>query len=333
MAKSKFLKYDKIMLSKQKSTEPIKGIHWQITDTCNYQCEYCIDRQYNKSFRNGFSNQKTIHKVLDTIFKLPGRWQIKFGNNESTLHPGFLDICEAISSSRHTMCLATNFSSSREELKKIIDTCGEKLDFVTASLHLGQTDVEAFIEKSIWFNSMKHSDTQFAVTNVMTKENFDKLKQLRSTLEKQGIQLRFQIFKYKDRYVTYSRDIEEYIIDKLMINQELLRSKSFFGKECYTGNLYFVIDLHGDAYRCYGMMKDGYLGNIVKGTFKRYSEPTPCLALKCNSELAVDRNLVLFNERRNIVRIIKCLAKSKELDKKFLKRAIKRFLVSNQVKK
>lgn len=320
------------MLSKQKSTEHIRGIHWQITDTCNYQCEYCIDHQYNKSIRNSFSDQKTIRKVLDTILQLPGSWWIKFGNNESTLHPGFLDICDAISNSRHTICLATNFSSSREKLKKLIDTCGAKLDFVTASLHLGQTDVDVFIEKSIWFNSMKNPHTQFAVTNVMTKENFDKLKQIRNKLEKYGIELLFQILRYKSKYVTYPQEIEEYIKDKLTKNQELLRSKSFFGKECYTGNLFFVIDLNGNAYRCYDMMKEGYLGNIVKGTFERYSEPTPCLALKCGCALAVDNNLVLFKERRNIIRIAKYLAKSKELDKKVLKRAI-RFSVSNYVKR
>ncbi len=114
--------------------------------------------------------------------------------------------------------------------------CGAKLDFVTASLHLGQTDIAEFIEKSIWFNSEKHSDTQFAVTRVMTKADFRKLKQI--------------------------------------------RSKSFFCKECYTGNLFFIVGLKGNAYRCYDMMKDGYLGNIVKGTFERYSGFAPCLALK-----------------------------------------------------
>ena len=301
-------------------------MHWQITDTCNYQCEYCIDRQFNKSYRNGFSDQKTINKVLETILQLPGSWQIKFGNNESTLHPRFLDICEAISKSQHSICLATNFSSSREKLKKLIDVCGEKLDFVTASLHVSQTDVEEFIEKSIWFNSMKNSHTQFLVTNVVTKETFNKLKHIRTKLEKQGIELRFQILKYKDKYVAYPQEIEEYIEDKLSTNQELLRSKSFFGRECYTGNLYFVIDLNGNAYRCFGMMRDGYLGNMVKGTFARYREPTPCLALKCACALAVDNNLVLFRERMNIARITKYLAHSQVFDKILLNRTIKRFL-------
>ncbi len=322
------------MLSKQKSTEPIKCIQWHITDCCNYQCEYCAERQYDqKSFRNGFLDQKTISKVLDTIFKLPGSWQIKFGNGEPTMHPLFLDICDEISNSRHTIVLTTNFSSSREKLKKIIRTCEDKLDLVVASLHLGQTDVEEFIEKSIWFNSMKNSHTEFFVMNVMIKENFDKLKQIRSKLEKHGIELRFLIFKYKGKFVTYPQDIEEYIADKLHTNQDLIRSKSFYGKECYTGNLFFIIDLNGNAYRCYDMMKDGYLGNIVKGTFKRYSGPTPCLALKCTCLHALNRNLLLFKERRNMVRIIKHLAKSKDLNKKFLKRAIKRFLVSNYAKK
>ncbi len=321
------------MLSKQKSTEPIKGLHWRITDNCNYECEYCIEKQYGKeSFHNGFADQKTISKVLETILKLPGSWQIQFVNGESTLHPGFLEICDAISNSRHTIYLTTNLSTSREKLEKLIEICGRKLDIVTASLHLSQTDVEEFMEKAIWFNSMKNSHTEFIVTNVMTEENFDKLIQIRSKLEKQGIELRFQILKYKDKYVTYSQNIEKYIADKLFFNEDLLRSKSLFGKECYTGNLFFIIDLNGNAYRCYGIMKDGYLGNMVKGTFERYRESTPCLALKCAVGSAVNRNLVLLKERRNMVRIIKHLAKSKDLDKQFLKRAIK-FLVSSYAKK
>jgi molybdenum cofactor biosynthesis enzyme MoaA len=136
------------MLFEHRSTEPIKSLDWRITDCCNYQCEYCIERQYDqKSFHNRFSDQKTISKILDTILILPGSWQIKFGNGEPTMHPLFLDICDAISNSRHTIRLITNFSLPREKLKQLIDICGAKLDFVTASLHLGETDVEEFIEK------------------------------------------------------------------------------------------------------------------------------------------------------------------------------------------
>ncbi len=320
------------MLFEHRSTEPIKSLDWRITDCCNYQCEYCIERQYDqKSFQNRFSDQKTISKILDTILILPGSWQIKFGNGEPTMHPQFLDICNEISNSRHTIRLITNFSLPRGKLKQLIDICGAKLDFVTASLHLGETDVEEFVKKSIWFNSIKNLHTQFAVTNVVTEENFDKLKQIRSKLEKQGIKLHFQILRYKGKFVTYPHDIEEYLKDKLSTNHALLRRKSFFGKECYTGNLFFVIDLNGNAYRCYGMMKDGYLGNIVKGTFERNRGPTPCLVLKCSCTAAANRNLILFKERRNMVRIIKHLAKSKEFDKKFLKRALKRLFIGKHM--
>ncbi len=318
--------YDTI---RQKSTEQIKSLHWQITDICNYKCNYCSERQYDKNrFHYGLSDQKTISKVLETILNLPGSWQIKFGNGEPTNHPKFLEICEEITRSRHTLCLTTNFSAPREMLKKFVEICGEKLNFVTASLHLGQTNVDEFLQKAIWFDSIKDPQTCFIVTNVVTDENFIKIKHIYKELEENGIRLELQIRKSNERTVMYSQKTEEYIANKLHGNQRFIRDNSFFGKECYTGNLFFIIDPIGNVFRCYQMITGGYLGNMVKGTFARYPGSLPCLSLKCECVNAIERNLILFKKKRNIGRITRHLAKSIKADRMVLKKLLESLSIS-----
>jgi len=303
--------------------KPIPAVMWGIVDVCNYRCEYCVEKQYDKTLpRKGLANESTINAVLKLLLELPGSWQIVFGTGESTIHPRFLQICDEIKKSRHKIRLTTNFSSSYEKLLKLVEICGNKLEFVTASLHLSQINLEEFIKKAIWFNSIKNHSTQFLVTPVMIENNFLQLKQIKERFDKEEILFQFQLLRINGKVVQYPEYIEEYISGCLIKNAKTLKDRVFFGTKCLTGDLFFVIESNGDAYRCFETQPGGYLGNIVKGTFKRNNGPKPCLALKCTCEGIPNRNLILFNKKENPIKLAGYIIKSLGNDKDFKKRLL-----------
>lgn len=280
--------------------KPILSLEWHITDFCNYKCEYCCEKQYSKKkIRYGFANKKTQDSILKVLSDLPGSWQIKFAGGEPTTHPDFISVCKKIKESGHTLCLTTNFSMPFNKLKKFIDVCGDKLDFVSASLHLSQTDSDSFIKKALQFNQLKHPKTDFSITSVVTENNFKQLKRIKEILDQKKIRFEFHRLRTSKKSISYSSEIENYISDNLVKNTDKTEAKHFFGILCHTGELFFIIKPNGDVHRCFESQPGKYLGNMSEGTFKRFSKPKPCLSHKCVCMVPDNRNMIIFNSKKN----------------------------------
>ena len=294
------------METRNKSRVVQPSVMWHITDLCNYKCEYCFQRFAKNKPHYGHINDSTIGTVLNTLSALPGSWQIKVGGGEPTIHPRFLDICREVKKLGHTLCLTTNLSMAYGKLKEFIDICGDRLDFVTASVHLSQIDLDEFINKAIGFNSIKHSRTNFIVTSVVTERNLSQLKEIKERFNKENIPFQFQVLRIGGfHWSRYPKQIESYIRSNLLHKTEMIRGKNFFGTLCHSGKLFFIIRANGNVYRCYHQQKlFYYMGNIIHGTFKRFSESRPCLAQQCNCVAAVRRGMICFNERINFFKMI-----------------------------
>ena len=309
------------MKGDNKNCKPIPSVDWNITDICNYRCEYCCQKQYNIIMpRYGHANDKTIDKVLKVLSDLPGSWRVKLIGGEALIHPRFLEICDEILKLGHTICLITNFSVPFEKLKRFVEVCGDKLDFVVASLHVSQINIDDFIKKAIWFNSIKNPRTGFTVTSVAIEYNFLQLKKIKEKLGKEGISFKFQRLLHDGKFIQYPEHIEKYIAGCLSRNTETIQNKSFFGTKCHTGELFFIIKPNGDAYRCFETQPGMYLGNIAEGTFKRNSGPLPCLSFKCQCTVAANRNMILFDEKENPFKLALYLGKTLNRDRDFIKK-------------
>jgi len=283
--------------------EQVPSFVWNITSKCNYKCPYCYQ---SKRDSNKTSGRHCSDEVADAVLKLardlPGSWFIKLIGGEPLIYPRFFEMCEKLVSNGHKLCTTTNFSLPFGQFQRLIDICGEKLVFLTASLHPSQLrSVDEFIDKAVEFNLKKSASTYFKVTSVVIEDDFENLKAIEQRLTERGVMFQYQVLKIGKKYFKYKAEIEEYINDKLLLNIETIREKNFFGTLCHTGELFFVVRINGDVVRCYNDQSGYYLGNIGKGTFKRFEEARPCMAKRCTCTAPANRNMICYGEKASEV--------------------------------
>jgi MoaA/NifB/PqqE/SkfB family radical SAM enzyme len=293
--------------------EPRPSLEWQITSKCNYRCPYCCQARGDDNTAFGkHCSDKSVDSVLKLIAELPGCWLVKLIGGEPLIHPRFFEMCERITVCGHELCTTTNFSLPLSEFQRLIDICGEKLLTITTSLHTSQVkSIDEFIDKATEFNSKKNSRTSFSVTSVLIEEDFEKLKEIERRLTEKEVAFKYQVLKSGAKYFKYNAETEEYISNKLDSNIETIRDRNFFGTLCHTGELFFRVDIDGEALRCYNAQSCSYLGNIVKGTFRRFSEVKPCLAKRCSCTVPANRNMICYGQSASNSEIIKTYIKGR----------------------
>lgn len=272
---------------------PTPNLEWQITDKCNYACSYCFQQHSIKD-----CSQETINEVYKLLSTLDGVWLVKLIGGEPSLHPKFLEISKAIVESGHNICITTNFSQSIKKLKKFVDVCGKNLTYITASLHLSQIkNLDHFIDKANEFNKYIKKQTRFIVTSVLTHENKEALKEAEIKCSAAGISFKLQVLKTADGYYQYDKETERLLCNKTIIGTEKIRGFNSFGTICHTGRLFFRIRINGDVNRCFNYQPAYLMGNIAKGSFKRFSKSKPCMAKKCTCTVPVTSNMISFNHK------------------------------------
>ena len=286
------------------------SFEWKVTSKCNYKCPYCCQgiRNINKT-----SERHCSDKVADAVLKLaeglPGTWLIKLIGGEPLIYPRFFEVCEKLISSGHEICTTTNFSLPYNKFQELIDMCGEKLIFLTASLHPSQLkSVDEFIDKAVAFNSNKNASTSFTVTSVLVEEDFKNLRAIEQRLTERGVTFEYQVLKKGGKYFKYKAEIEEQVKEKLCSSTEMIRDKNFFGTLCHTGELFFIIGINGDVLRCYNDQICYYLGNISRGTFKRFTKAMPCMAKRCTCTTPANRNMICYEQKADKGNIVKTYA-------------------------
>ena len=311
--------------SQREFKAPIPSIDWEITDFCNFKCEYCCQGQYNpKKIRHGHADDATIGAVLKTIDSLPGIWQVKLLGGEALIHPKFFDICGKLAESKHLIKITTNFFAPRHMIERLVSVCGSKLVSMAISLHPSQVNIDDFIEKIIWFKSIKNPSTYLLVTCVVTKDNYQRLRKVKETFKEKGINFGYHALQENGKFAAYPEEIENEIKGDFLVHTEAIRGKSFFGTRCHSGQFFLVIKPNGDVFRCHDFQLGGYLGNIAKGTFRRFSEAMPCLSKKCLCTAMPARNLIRFNDRESPLNLGYLIYKTLMKDREFSKKAFRK---------
>ncbi|MBN1512365.1 MAG: radical SAM protein [Phycisphaerae bacterium] len=285
--------------------EPIPSFEWIITDKCNYDCAYCYQRKYA-------DKRHSPDEVTDAVFallgSLPGSWRVKLIGGEPFIHPRFIDLCRRIAGAGHFLSTTTNLYASVARLREFLDACGGKLTTLTASLHLTQVkNLDEFIDKAAEFHAAKRPSTRFCVTSVLIEEDFERLRRIEERLAERGVPFEYQVLRVRARFVRYRPEIEAYLADRTLKRTDVIRKGSLFGTLCHTGHLFFKIDVNGDVTRCYNHQPHFYLGNIARGTFRRFDGPQPCLSPHCTCVTPANRNMIRFGEKATAHRIIRRL--------------------------
>lgn len=283
---------------KENMAGPRPCLEWQITTKCNYACDYCCSGT-NSMERGEHCTDEVIAAVSRLLSGFSCPWEVKLIGGEPMVHPKIFSIAETIAQSQHSLCLTTNFSLPLASYEKLADTLGEKLKFLGASLHLGQTNTDDFIQRAVAFKKLKHPKTDFFVTTVLLENDVSLYQKTAEQFEKHGIRFELQPYKVDGIYQVYRHGELRSLSSKLLKNQEKIRGKNLFGTLCFAGCLFLFINIRGEANRCYNPQLLYRLGNLRKEKFKLLATSLPCLSPACTCTVPVNHGMILFGKHAN----------------------------------
>lgn len=275
----------KIVEDKENLAMPENCIEWLITTRCNYNCSYCATSSLqNKNYNtNSYSFLNKFPKFF------PGEWHyLLTGSGEPFVTSDFLNLTRNLVDGGYKISVVTNFSAPLKEILKFCEITGEKLVAMRASLHLEYVRPADFLKKALRVQSV--IGDKLKVRSVATEGKIEQLVKIGQTFRNQGINFHLQLREKgggdKVSYIDYSTKEMDKIkgFNKRFFDKNELKLK---GKLCWAGSKYLILVGNGDIWRCWPALihKDregGYLGNIVKDTFKLKKGPTICSYEYCN---------------------------------------------------
>ncbi|HEX8492974.1 MAG TPA: radical SAM protein [Pyrinomonadaceae bacterium] len=270
-------------------------IEWQTNGVCNYDCSYCIQ---SKKYRQGHPSDAEIDTFLKFFAALPGVWEIKMSGGEPFAFKGFLDrIIPGLARLPHQVSVLTNLSAPRSALRRFVDLIRDKLVIVSASLHLEYTTVEAFIEKATELRSWLRPETSLVVNSVLVPGTLQNLSEVRHAVEAAGLRYFPQVMKTKHGIFAYEhsdRLMVESLTGKNPTSREANVAPSYRGRLCWTGVEYFTLEQNGDAWSCRTARRfqQGYLGNVLDGTFGLLKEARRCVYDICPCTVPANRGMI-----------------------------------------
>ena len=270
-------------------------IEWQTNGVCNYDCSYCIQ---SRKYRQGHPTDEEIDKFLAFFARLPGVWEIKMSGGEPFAFRGFLErIVPGLAPLPHRVSVLTNLSAPPSQLRRFVDLVGDKLVVVSASLHLEYTSAEVFVEKAVRLRSWLRPETALVINSVLVPGTLENLAAVRRQVEAAGLRYFPQIMKTKHGVFPYdSSDLP--MVVKLTGQRPTPReanvAPSYRGRLCWAGVEYFALEQTGDAWSCRTArrFKQGYLGNVLKGTFKLNGQPARCAYDICPCAVPANRGMI-----------------------------------------
>jgi MoaA/NifB/PqqE/SkfB family radical SAM enzyme len=270
-------------------------IEWQTNGVCNYDCSYCIQ---SRKYRQGHPSDADIDKFLDFFAHLPGTWEIKMSGGEPFAFRGFLErIIPGLAALPHGISVLTNLSAPASALRRFVSLVGDKLMVVSASLHLEYTTVEEFIEKATRLRSWLRPETALVVNSVLVPGTLENLLAVRRRIEEAGLRYFPQIMKTKHGIFPYDaadQRTARRLTGERPTSREANIAPSYRGRLCWTGVQYFVLEQNGDAWSCRTArrFKQGYMGNVLKGTFRLKGSPAPCPYDICPCTVPANRGMI-----------------------------------------
>jgi organic radical activating enzyme len=270
-------------------------VEWQTNGICNYDCSYCIQ---SRKYRRGHPADAEIDTFLKFFAELPGVWEIKMSGGEPFAFKGFLDrIIPGLARLPHQVSVLTNLSAPASALRRFVDLVGDKLSIVSASLHLEYTTAEAFIEKATQLRSWLRPETSLVINSVLVPGTLENLRDVRSAVEAAGLRYFPQVMKTKHGVFAYEHSDTlrvERLTGKNPSSREANIAPSYRGRLCWTGVEYFTLEQNGDAWSCRTArrFRQGYLGNVLDGTFALLTEARRCAYDICPCTVPANRGMI-----------------------------------------
>lgn len=269
-----------------------KSVTIQLTDSCNFRCNYCIQQLPGKLLK---AKPVNVDGIMDFLDSQGCAWDIVLTGGEPFLVPNFIELSRRITE-KYKLTVLTNLSQDIEEFVSTVNL--SNMECFSISLHLETRKMRRLMDnlrekirrlKSLcvkldltqiaagpWdYNNLVRNATAFG-------KEFD---------EKVDMQRFFGIYLNKVYPASYT--IEQSKIFKPDYGTKLHQGTalpSFLGDLCNTGYSDMIIDVNGDVSRCFNTYRVESIGNIFKGTVALNKGPTMCPFDLCNCPFMGFRN-------------------------------------------
>lgn len=268
-----------------------KFVTIQITDSCNFRCNYCPQQLPNKLLKAKPINVDGIMNFLDS---LESSLEIIVTGGEVFLVPNFVELSKRITE-KYKLTVITNLSQDIEEFVSTVNL--SNIECFSISLHLETRKMRRLMDNlREKIKRLKSLGVKLDLTQVACPWDFNNLVKEATAFakefeEKVDMQRFFGIFLNKTYPASYTA--EQSKIFKPDYGSRLHKPTalpSFLGGLCNTGYSDMIIDLNGDVYRCYNTYRVESIGNIFKGTVALNKGPTTCPYEFCNCPFMGFRN-------------------------------------------
>ncbi|HRY30052.1 MAG TPA: radical SAM protein [Elusimicrobiota bacterium] len=269
---------------------------WDLHNLCNYRCSYCWWEQADQ----WQYFDKKDHPIPWQAWLRPwsrmnekyGRCRLHVLGGEPLLYPGVGDLFAELSK-HHYLYVATNLSSSLEELKKMTARWDASAIYLNASFHPEFAAPDLFLKKLLYLRSLGFTPSAAMVSY---PPHIPQMTRIRELLAKEGIPITFQVFqgKYQGKSYPESFSVEERALLDLEPGTRPagegqpvapVEQPSLKGKPCCAGWFYANVKADGEVFRCGGtgpgMEAEARLGNLFGDDFELLPAPAPCPARHC----------------------------------------------------
>ncbi len=279
-------------------------ITWNITNSCNFQCDYCNNmRTVRKNDREGLE-----FSLLKKGFGSLGKdWIIHITGGEPFVSKDILAICEMLTQN-HYISLNTNLST--QNVYDFADTIDpDKVLFISSSVHILERErrdpiLSMFMEK---LRYLQEKQFNVIATYVTSPTLLHRIRNDFETLKAGGVnKVRMKTFRGnydgKNYPASFSEE-ERSIISELETDypEEVIISGeySYYGLKCEAGNRFFVMDKSGSLKRCSALNRK--YGNLFNGSFKPDIKSRPCPLQYCGCPYEGIRNISLVESSKALL--------------------------------
>jgi len=271
-------------------------VEWQVCGICNYDCTYCIQ---SPKTRQGHPSAEEVEQFLAFFASLDHAWEVKMTGGEPFAFPAFLEriVPGLIEATPHKVSVLTNLSASPAQLRRFAELTRGRLNIVSASVHLEHVEIDAFVEKARTFRAQLDENASMVINAVLVPGRLDQVEHARTAIEGAGLRFFPQVMKIGGGTFAYDDDDRGSVQRLVGISPNPRRANvapSYRGRICHTGVDYFVLTQRGDGWRCRTSRRfdEGFLGNVLAGTFALARSPSPCTYDICPCTVPANRGMI-----------------------------------------
>lgn len=273
---------------------------------CNLKCPYCFGNP-TPAPSSWPANIAESLDCLERFLKRTGRWRLHISGGETTIYPGFADLCGRLAEAKHEVVFFTN---GIVPLEKVFGPDQIKaVNRVDMSYQLGCEELERYdrnFENNLQF--LQRHGIEVGINYVLYPKRKNDPTQVKKRFDRQGVQFRFLTFQgeFEKRQYPFAHSAKE--IEAFSrygdLRARFLMEHGYYMptfKSCRAGSKTFYISLRtGGVYVCEQLQQCQLASftdeEAVENFLSRISEsPMICPAKRCTCRLTIDQEIFLKN--------------------------------------